>query len=66
MQRLDALDFVQGLRGEVRLAATRARPHGNGLDDQQGRALAEVARNVLQLHRGAAAISAALLNNGRR
>jgi hypothetical protein len=49
-ERLDAFDFVHGLGGEVRLATTRARPHGDGFDDKQGRTLAKASRDVLELH----------------
>jgi hypothetical protein len=48
-KRFDAFYFVHGLGGKVRLAATGARPHGNGFDDQQGCALAKNSRDVLEL-----------------
>jgi hypothetical protein len=65
-ERLDAFDFVHGLGGEVGLAATRARPHGDGLDDEQGRALAKASCDVLELHRFTAAVCTEMLNRGRR
>ena len=65
-KRFDALDFVHGLGREVGLAATRARPHGDGLDDKQGRTLTEATRDMLQLNGGAPAVGAMALNGGRQ
>jgi hypothetical protein len=46
-ERLDAFYFVHGLGGKVRLAATRARPHWDGFDDEQGCTRAKASRDVL-------------------
>jgi hypothetical protein len=64
-KRFDALDLVHGLRGEVRLAAARARPHGDAFNDQERCSLAETARDVLQLRRASTAMRALPLSRGR-
>ncbi len=46
------------VRGEVRLAAGRARPQGNALNDQKVGTLAKAARDVLQLRLALATIGA--------
>lgn len=63
---LDALNFMYGLGGEIRLSTTRARPHGNSFDNQQSGALAKAEGNVLQLHGGAAAARAVAFSRGRQ
>jgi hypothetical protein len=48
-ERLYALNFVHGLRSEVRLAATWARPQRNAFDYEQTSAFAEASGHMLEL-----------------
>ena len=65
-ERLDSLEFMHCLRREVGLAARRTRPQGNAFDYQELRALAEAARDVLQLGFAGATLRAATFNRGRQ
>jgi hypothetical protein len=48
-KRLYALNFVHGLRSEVRLAAIWARPQWNSFDYEEIGAFAEASGHVLEL-----------------
>jgi hypothetical protein len=53
---------VHRVRSEVGLPTTRARPHGDALNDQQASAFAKAASDVLQVQLVTAAVSARTLS----
>ena len=65
-QRFDSLELVHGTRGEVRLAATRARPHRNALDHKKIFARAKGTTDQLQLYLDACAVSASAFSSSKR
>ena len=65
-KRLDTLNFVHGLGGEVGLAAVGTGPQRDGFYNKQTRALAKAARYVLELQSGASTVGAMMFNRGRQ
>ena len=64
-QRLNALDLVHGLGGEVRFAAVRTGPHGDAFNDQKAFPRAKTPRDSAKLNSGLATRGAPLARQRR-